>query len=78
MYMEIRVLLVIFHHLRHVGEIQLRVNTVREEIHCHRYDVYVSCSLAVAEKRSLDTISACQKSQLCSCNACTSVVMRMQ
>ena len=63
---------------RHIGEVKLRVHALHIHIHSQRNDVHISGTLSISEKRSFDTVSACQDSHLRVCHACSAVVVRMQ
>ena len=75
---HICIFFVCLYYLRHVREIELRIDSVAEHVHRYRYDIDVSCPLAVAEERSLDPVAACEESQLGVCNGCSSVIVRME
>ena len=62
----------------HVGEVQFRINSMSEHIHCNSNDVRISCSFTVAEKCSFYSVSTCKQSQLCVGNAGSSVVVWMK
>jgi hypothetical protein len=48
----------------HVGEVELRVDALRVDVHRHRHDVHVAGALAVAEQRALDAVRAGQEPEL--------------
>ena len=50
--------------LGHVGEVQLGVHPVGEEVHGHGDDVHVARALAVAEEGALDPVAPGQQGQL--------------
>ena len=64
--------------LRHVGEIELRVDAEREHVHADRHDVDVARALAVAEERALDAVRAREQAHLRVGDAAAAVVVRMQ
>ena len=72
------VLLVLCRNLRHIGEIQLRINALGIHIHGQCHDIHVTSTLAVSKKGSLDTISACKNSHLGIADAAAAVVVGMQ
>ena len=57
-------LLIEFHRLGHVREVQLRVHPVGEQVHGHGDDVHVAGALPIAEEGALDALSPCQQGQL--------------
>ena len=75
--MHSRNLLVLFHDFRKVGEVQLRIHTVGEHVQCQGDDIYISCTLTVAEKSTFHTVRAGKNGQLRVGNAGTPVVVRM-
>lgn len=70
--------LVHLHDLRHIGEVQFRIDTLGVHIQCQCDDVHITGALAVAEQRSLDTVAAGKESQLTVCHSAATVVVGMQ
>ena len=64
--------------LRHIGEIELRVDAEREHVHADRHDVDVARALAVPEERALDAVSTREQAHLRVGDAAAAVVVRMQ
>src|SRR5699024_522239 len=50
--------------LCHVAEVQIRFHPLRIHIQSQGNNIYVSCSLTVSKKGSLNPVSSCQKSHL--------------
>ena len=48
-----------------------------EHIQSQRYDIYVSGALSVSEEGAFDPVSSGQDGKFCVCDACSSVVVRM-
>ena len=67
-----------FYNFLHVLEVQFRVNSVGEHVQRQCNDVAVTCSFAVTEECTFDSVAACQQAQFCVCNACASVIVRVQ
>ena len=65
------------HDVGHVGEVQLGVHTVGEEVHGHGDDVHVAGALAVAEEGALNAVAPCQQGQLAGGYAGAPVVVGM-
>ena len=61
-----------------VGDVELRVDAVGEQVHRQVDDVDVARSLAVAEQRALDTIGTRHHPELGGGHGAASVVVRMQ
>ena len=55
--------LIALHDLGHVGEVQLGVHPVGEEVHGHGDDVHVAGALPVAEEGTLDPLAPGQQGQ---------------
>ena len=70
--------LILLTDLRHIGEIQFRIYPVGEKIHRNCYKINVSGSLAVSEKRTLDTVSARKDAELSVRHAAAAVIVRMK
>eukprot|EP01135_Chromosphaera_perkinsii_P010801 Nk52_evm1s2236 gene=Nk52_evmTU1s2236 len=51
-------------HLPEVGEVDLRVDALAEEVQAQRHEVHVAGALAVAEQAALDAVGAGQVAQL--------------
>ena len=64
--------------LRHIGEIQFRVDPVGEEIHRYSNQIDVSGSLAVSEQRTLDAVRARKDAEFRIRHAAAAVVVRMK
>ena len=60
-----------------IFEVQLRIDALGEHVVSYSEDVDIAGPLTVAEKRSLNTLRACKKRQLCSRYAAASVVVRV-
>ena len=61
-----------------VGDVELGINAVAEQVHRQIDDVDVAGALAVAEQRSLDAIGAGHHTELSGRHTATAVVVRMQ
>ena len=70
--------LVHLHDLRHIGEVQLRIDALGVHIQRQCDDVHITGALAVAEQRSLDTVAAGKESQLTVRHSAATVVVGMQ
>ena len=77
-YLHIGQTLIGIGNLLHIGEVQLRIDSMGEHIHCHGHNIHVSGTLTISEKCSLDTISSGQNTQLRRCHTAATVVVRMQ
>ena len=64
--------------LRHVREVELRVDAECKHIHADRDDIDVARALAVAEQRALDAVRTGQDAHLRIGDAAAAVVVRMQ
>ena len=62
----------------HVGEVELRIDALRVEIHGHRDDVHVARALAVAEQRALDAVGAREQAELAGRDGAAAIVVRVQ
>ena len=64
--------------LVHVGEVQLRVNALGPHIHGQGDHIHITGTLAVSEQRGFHALCTGQKTELCSGNASTAVVVGVQ
>ena len=62
----------------HIREIELRIYSLCKHIERKRYDVCVTRSLTVTEKRTLDSVAACKQTHFGVRNGTTSIVVRME
>ncbi len=69
--------LINFADLRHVGEIQIRIDPVAVHVHCEGDSIDISGALAVTEQTALHALCACQNCQLRTGDACAAVVVGM-
>ena len=63
---------------RDIAEVQLGVNALRVHIHSKSDYVNVTCTLAVAEKSSLDTVSTCEQTHFSIRYRAAAVVVRVE
>ena len=61
-----------------VGDVELRIDALREQVHGQRDNVHVARALAVAEQRALDPIRAGQHAELGGGHRAAAVVVRME
>src|SRR5699024_2799595 len=62
----------------HIGEINFRIHSLSVEVHPKGHQVDVAGALTVTEQAPFDTVGTRHVSQLCSSNAASSVIMRVQ
>ena len=63
-HLHLGTLLIDFPHMVHVGEIQLRIHTLRIEVHGHVHDIRVAGAFAVSEQGALHTVCPGHNAQL--------------
>ena len=61
-----------------IGEVQLGVNSVSEHIHCNCDDINVSCSFAVAEESTFNSVGTCKQTQLGIGNCTAAVIVGVE
>ena len=63
---------------RHIGEVEFRVYALGIHIHAECYNVNITCSFAVSEKSSFDSVTACEQAHFTVGNRTTSVIVRVE
>ena len=64
--------------VRHIREVQLRIDSHRIHVHCKCNNIHISGTLPVAKQRSLDAVRTCQNTHFRISNATPAVIVRMQ
>ena len=70
--------LINFSYFRHIFKIKPRIHPLRKHIHTQCYNIHVTGSLSVSEKRSLYSVSAGKQTHFTVGDRTASVVMRME
>ena len=61
-----------------IGDVELWINTIHEQVHCQVNDVDVASALTVAEERAFDSVGSCKYAEFGCRNGTSAVVVRVQ